>query len=139
MDQTPTPLEPTTPEPPTQPFGQPITPPVAPIVTPVKSTLALWSMILGIVSIVLALLFFIAAPAAIVAITLGIIALAKGEFKITANRKVKGSTGRDLGIVLLFGAGCTLIPYFGGLIQILVLIGVIVGGLLTSEKIEKSF
>ena len=102
MDQTPTPLEPTTPEPATQPFAQPTTPPstptVAPIATPVKSMLALWSMILGIVSIVLALLFFIAAPAAIVAITLGIIALAK-------HRPGKGKSIAGIitgGVALLF-------------------------------------
>jgi len=101
MDQTPAPLEPTTPEPATQPFAQPTTPPstptVAPIATPVKSMLALWSMILGIVSIVLALVFFISIPAAIVAIILGIVALSKHR-----PGKGKSLTGIITGGVALF-------------------------------------
>ena len=65
----------------------------------------------------------------------GIIALAKGEFKITGGRKVKGSTGRILGILLLIGAGAVIVPDYGGGLQLLLLIAVIVVGLATSEEI----
>jgi uncharacterized transporter YbjL len=68
----------------------------------------------------------------------GIIALAKGEFKITGGRKVKGSTGRTLGVVLLLGAAAVLIPDYGGLIQLGLLVLVIVIGLATSEKIVRT-
>ena len=68
----------------------------------------------------------------------GIVALAKGEFKVTGSRKVKGSTGRILGGVLLLGAAAGFIPNIGGGIQVLVLIIVIIVGLATSEKIEKA-
>ena len=68
----------------------------------------------------------------------GIVALAKGEFKITGGRKVRGSTGRILGVVLLLGAGALVIPDYGALIQLVLLIVVIVIGLATSEKIERA-
>jgi hypothetical protein len=71
----------------------------------------------------------------IVMLVFGIIALSKGEFKITNKRKVKGTVGRTLGIVLLFGASLSLIPFLGGFIQIIVLIIVIAIGLYKSEKI----
>jgi len=75
---------------------------------------------------------------AIVMVIFGIIALAKGEFKITSGRKVKGSTGRILGIVLLIGAAAMFITDYGGIIQIAILLLVIIIGLATSEKIEKT-
>ena len=68
-------------------------------------------------------------------VAFGVIALAKGEFKITNKRKVKGSTGRILGVLLLIGAACGSIPDYGGGLQFLLLIVVIVAGLFTSEKI----
>ena len=66
----------------------------------------------------------------------GIIALAKGEFKSTGRRMVRGSTGRTLGLLLLMGAGVPYITGYGGVIQIGLLILVIIIGLATSEKIE---
>ena len=74
---------------------------------------------------------------AILMLVFGIIGLAKGEFKITAGRKVKGSTGRTLGAVLIAGAAA-FVPDYGFLVQIVILILVIVIGLATSEKIEKA-
>jgi hypothetical protein len=71
----------------------------------------------------------------IVMLVFGIIALSKGEFKITCKRKVKGSVGRVLGIILLFGAALSLIPFLGGFLQLIVLILVIGVGLYSSEKI----
>jgi hypothetical protein len=73
----------------------------------------------------------------ILMVIFGIIALAKGEFKITNGRKVKGSTGRILGGVLLVGAAAGLIPNSGGGLAFLVLIVVVIVGLATAEKIEK--
>ena len=67
----------------------------------------------------------------------GIVALVKGEFKITNSRKVKGSTSRILGGLLQVGAAAGLIPNYGGGIAILVLIVVVIVGLATAEKIEK--
>lgn len=74
----------------------------------------------------------------IVMLIFAIIALAKGEFKITGRRRVRGSTGRALGVVLLLGAGAMFIPEWGGLIQLVLLVAVIVIGLFTSEKIEQA-
>ncbi len=74
----------------------------------------------------------------ILLLVFGIIALVKGEFKITGSRKVKGDIGRALGVVMLIGAG---LPFFAGeygaVIQVVLLIIVIIVGLATSEKIEK--
>jgi hypothetical protein len=67
----------------------------------------------------------------------GIIGLIKGEFKITNGRKIKGVVGRTLGVVLLLGAAGSLIPNYGWIIAIVVLVGVIIVGLAISEKIEK--
>jgi uncharacterized membrane protein HdeD (DUF308 family) len=72
----------------------------------------------------------------ILLLVFGIIALAKGEFKITAKRKVKDSTARILGIALLLSAGAVLLPDYGGGLQFLLLIVIIVVGLATSVKIE---
>ena len=66
----------------------------------------------------------------------GVVALSKGEFKITGKRKVKGSVGRNLGIALLIGAAGAFVPDIGGAIQFVVLVAVIIIGLATSEKIE---
>ncbi len=73
----------------------------------------------------------------ILMLVFGIIGLAQGEFKITNGRMVKGSTGRTLGAVLIVGAAAALLPDYGGIIQFVILILVIVTGLATSEKIEK--
>lgn len=74
----------------------------------------------------------------ILLLVFGLIALVKGEFKITAKRMVKGSVSRPLGVLLLLGAG---VPYlssdYGALIQVVLLVVVIVVGLLTSKKIEQ--
>ena len=72
----------------------------------------------------------------IVILIFGVVALAKGEFKITAKRKVKGSIGRILGVVLLVGAGAYFIPEYAGMIQLVLLVMVIIAGLVSSEKIE---
>jgi hypothetical protein len=73
---------------------------------------------------------------AVLMLIFGIFALAKGEFKITNKKKVKGSTGRILGAVLIVGALGGFIPGMGAFIQIGTLLIVIVAGLATSEKIE---
>ncbi len=73
-----------------------------------------------------------------VMVIFGLIALVKGEFKITSGRKVSGTTGRVLGVLLLIGAGSGLLfGEFGSLVQIGAFVLVIVIGLATSEKIEK--
>ncbi|MGB2964115.1 MAG: hypothetical protein WBB69_09015 [Anaerolineales bacterium] len=73
----------------------------------------------------------------------GILGLVKGEFKITRNRKVKGSIGRVLGGLLLIAAAVPLftpVDYslYGALIRWGLLVVVIVIGLTTSEKIGES-
>jgi hypothetical protein len=74
----------------------------------------------------------------ILLLVFGIVALVKGEFKITGSRKVKGDIGRILGVVMLIGAGVPFVAgEYGGVIQIVLLIVVIIIGLATSEKIEK--
>lgn len=72
----------------------------------------------------------------IIMVVFGLIALAKGEFKITNGRKVKGSTGRTLGVLLLLGAFGAFLPQVGGFVQIGTFILVIIIGLIASEKIE---
>jgi hypothetical protein len=68
----------------------------------------------------------------------GIIALAKGEFKITGKRKVSGTVGRVLGVLMLIGAALPLvIGQSGVFIMLGTLILVIIIGLSTSEKIEE--
>jgi hypothetical protein len=74
----------------------------------------------------------------ILMLVFGIIGLAKGEFKITGGRMVRGSTGRTLGAVLIIGAAAGFLPDYGSFIQIVILILVIVLGLVSSEKIEKA-
>lgn len=74
-----------------------------------------------------------------VMVIFGLLALAKGEFKITAGRKVSGTIGRILGVLLLVGAGAGF--FFGesgGLVQTISFIIVVVVGLISSEKIENS-
>ncbi len=66
----------------------------------------------------------------------GILAINKGEFKITDSRKVKNSVSRFLGIALILGAAAVLIPQNGGYIQMIIFLTVIIIGLITSEKIE---
>lgn len=73
----------------------------------------------------------------ILLLVFGIAALAKGEFKITGGRKVKGSIGRALGVLMLIGAGLPLLTEYGGAIAIGILILIIIIGLVTSEKIEQ--
>lgn len=72
----------------------------------------------------------------ILMVIFGMVALMKGEFKITARRKVKGETSRSLGTALIIGAILVIIPRYGGMLQLLVLVGVIILGLTSSEKIE---
>jgi hypothetical protein len=73
---------------------------------------------------------------AIVMLLFGIAALSKGEFKITNKRKVSGSVGRTLGVILLVGAAGTFTPDYGAIIQGLTLVIVIIIGLVKSEKID---
>ena len=72
----------------------------------------------------------------IVMVVFGIIALTKGEFKITAKKKVTGAMGRNLGIVLLLGSLGAFIPDFGLVIQVGALILVIIIGLASAVPIE---
>ncbi len=76
-------------------------------------------------------------------VVFGFLGLVKGEFKITRNRKVKGSIGRVLGGLLLIAAAVPFfIPVeyslFGVIIRWGLLVVVIVIGLVTSEKIDES-
>ena len=72
----------------------------------------------------------------ILMVVFGIIALTKGEFKITAKKKVSGSTSRNLGILLLVGSLGGFVPDFGPIIQWGFLILVIIIGLVSSVPIE---
>ena len=72
----------------------------------------------------------------ILMVVFGIVALTKGEFKITANKKVSGSVVRTLGILLLLGSLGAFIPYIGLFIQLGALILVIGIGLYSSVPIE---
>jgi hypothetical protein len=74
----------------------------------------------------------------ILMLVFGMIALSKGEFKITNRRKVKGSLAQTLGILLLLGAVAIFIPGSGQGIQLVLLILVIAIGLPKSEKIEQA-
>jgi hypothetical protein len=65
----------------------------------------------------------------------GIIALIKGEFKITGKRKVRGSTGRVLGLIMLAGAAAPLVVVEGVALMYIALIAAIVIGLVTSEPV----
>jgi hypothetical protein len=67
----------------------------------------------------------------------GIVALVKGEFKITSNRKVSGSVGKALGVLMLLGAALPLVAGSQTIIPLGTLVLVIIIGLATSEKIEK--
>jgi hypothetical protein len=66
----------------------------------------------------------------------GLIALIKGEFKITGGRRVKGSIGRALGVLMLIGAALPLLIGTAG-ISVGIFVLVIIIGLVTSEKIEQ--
>ena len=73
----------------------------------------------------------------------GILGIVKGEFKITSNRKVKGSIGRILGGLLLIAAAAPIFfpedfLLFAAIIRYGLLVVVIVIGLVTSEKIDES-
>ncbi len=72
----------------------------------------------------------------ILMVIFGIVALSKGEFKITAKKKVTGAVGRNLGIVLLLGSLGAFIPNIGFVIQLGALILVIIIGLSSSIPIE---
>lgn len=65
----------------------------------------------------------------------GIIALTRGEMKITNGRRVSGSNSKILGAILLAGAVGNL--FIGG-IGLIALIVAIVAGLALSEKIESA-
>ena len=65
----------------------------------------------------------------------GIIALVKGEFKITSNRKVSGSVGKALGVLMLLGAALPFVAVSQTVIPLGTLVLVIIIGWATSEKI----
>ena len=75
----------------------------------------------------------------ILLLVFGIAALAKGEFKITGGRKVKGSISRTLGVLMLIGVGLSFLigREYGTVIVLGTLILTIIIGLATSEKIEQ--
>lgn len=66
----------------------------------------------------------------------GIIALTKGSFKITRNRKVGGSMGKVLGVLMLMGAALPLLVGARTMIPLGTLIVAMIIGLATSEKME---
>ncbi len=65
----------------------------------------------------------------------GVIALIKGEFKITGKRKVRGSIGRVIGVIMLAGAAAPLFVVEGVALMFAALIAAIAIGLATSEPI----
>lgn len=65
----------------------------------------------------------------------GLIALIKGEFRVTKKRRVSGSTGRLLGIIMLLGALLSLFGTLGSLLGITALIATIVVGLMRAEPV----
>ena len=65
----------------------------------------------------------------------GVIALVKGEFKITGKRKVRGSIGRTIGVIMLIGAAAPLLGMAGAIFMFVALIAAIVIGLTASEPI----
>ncbi len=65
----------------------------------------------------------------------GIVALIKGEFKITNGRKVRGGLGRLLGVLMLIGSFLPLLTEYGAIVAVGVLFFTIVIGLVTSESI----
>lgn len=73
--------------------------------------------------------------AQILLLVFGIIALAKGEFKISRNRRVSGSVGRALGVLMLIGAALPLLVG-SALIPLGTLVLVIIIGLAAAEDIE---
>ncbi len=75
---------------------------------------------------------------AILMVAFGITALRKGEFKITAKRKVTGNTALILGILLLSGILGLCIPFVGVFFQVVILTIVIIIGLLNSEPLARS-
>lgn len=68
--------------------------------------------------------------------TFGVIAIVKGEFKITSERKVRGFVSRFLGALMLGASILVFTTDFGGEIAIGVFISTIIVGLITSEKDE---
>ena len=74
----------------------------------------------------------------ILLLVFGILALVKGEFKITAKRKVKGSTSRILGILLLVDAAFSFLGGNWGKIVLPLFIVVVIAGIATAEKIEEA-
>ena len=75
----------------------------------------------------------------IVMAVFGLIALVKGNLKISRNRQVSGMGGRVLGIVCLVGAASPfIVPDLGLAIMLGALVIAIVIGLATSEPIVKT-
>ncbi len=74
----------------------------------------------------------------ILLLVFGVLALVKGEFKITARRKVKGSTSQMLGILLLMGAGLSILGGNLSIISLVLFITVVVVGIATAEKYRRS-
>jgi hypothetical protein len=68
----------------------------------------------------------------------GLIALFKGEIKITANRRVSGCIGRVLGVLMLAGAVASFLAGRTGWIAALgTVVLAIAIGLATSEEIKE--
>ena len=74
----------------------------------------------------------------ILLLVFGILALVKGEFKITAKRKVKGSTSRILGVLLLVDAALSVLGGNWATIALLLFIAIVIAGIATAEKIEEA-
>ena len=70
----------------------------------------------------------------ILMLVFGIIALVKGKFNLTINKKVADSTGRVLGIILLLGAAAGFVG--GGVLQFIAFVVVIAIGFAKVEKFE---
>ncbi len=72
----------------------------------------------------------------ILLLVFGLLALVKGEFKITAKRKVKGSTSRILGVLLLVSAALSVLGGNWSIYALLLFVAIVVAGIAAAEKIE---
>lgn len=67
----------------------------------------------------------------------GILALVKGEFKITSGRMVSGDMSRVLGLILLAGVGGSVLLNHSA-VQVLAFVIVVVIGLICATPVSKA-
>ena len=73
----------------------------------------------------------------ILLILFGLFALAKGEFRITHSRMVRGDVSRALGVLMLASVvGALVLPSYGLFLMLGALLLTIIIGLATAKKVE---